>query len=165
MNKQNFSKYDVDQKNKDSVIKYAVEILANRLAEKPMFEGKKEFFLPSVNLINYLRLQMACLEHEIFFVVYLDHNNSFIKGEQLFRGSDSVAAIYPREVAKNAIKYDAKSVIFSHNHPSGSNEASGADVAINKKLKEALKVIKVDVVDHIIIAHGKFVSMLDSGQL
>ena len=108
---------------------------------------------------------MACLEHEIFFVIYLDDKNNFIKGEQLFRGSDSVAAIYPREVAKNCIKYDASSVIFSHNHPSGSNEASDADVNMNKSLKEALKVIKVDVIDHIIIAHKRFVSMLDSGQL
>lgn len=100
---------------------------------------------------DYCRLRLADLEHEVFAALWLDSQNRLIKYEELFRGTLSQTAVYPREVVKSALAHNAASVIFTHNHPSGSLEPSTPDKMLTDVLKNALALIDVKVCDHIIV--------------
>ena len=100
---------------------------------------------------QYLVLNSGTLEHEIFSCLFLDNQHKLIEYKELFRGTIDGASVYSREVAKEALKLNAAAVIFSHNHPSGITEPSQADRNITNKLKEALALLDVRVLDHIIV--------------
>ncbi len=114
---------------------------------------------------DYLRLLFAGREYESFVVLFLDSQNRLIVASELFRGTLSQTSVYPREVVKEALRLNAASLIFSHNHPSGCTTPSRADEAITKTLKAALGLIDVQVLDHIIVAGATTLSFAEQGLL
>jgi DNA repair protein RadC len=112
---------------------------------------------------DYLRLQLASREYEVFMAVFLDTQNRVIAMEELFRGSLRETSVYPREVVKRALHLNASALIFAHNHPSGVAEPSRADEAITRALKQALALVDVRVLDHFIVAAGGGVSLAERG--
>ena len=112
---------------------------------------------------KYLRSDIGFLEKEVFKVIFLNSKNEYLGDEDLFRGTIDKSQIYAREIIKEAIKYNAKSVIFAHNHPSGSFKPSKADIDMTKKLKNILEPLEVRVLDHIIITSKGYYSFLEEG--
>ncbi|MBE0366358.1 DNA repair protein RadC [Pseudoalteromonas sp. MMG013] len=120
--------------------------------------------LDSPNAVNdYLTIQLRGLDHEVFMVLYLDNQNRLITDEILFRGTINAASVYPREVVKAALKHNAASIIFAHNHPSGLAEPSQADKLITQKLQKALALVDIAVLDHLIVAAEQCVSFAQRG--
>ncbi len=114
---------------------------------------------------NYCRLQLAGLEREAFWVLFLDSQNRLIESECLFQGTLDAAAVYPREVVKAAIRHNSAAVILSHNHPSGVCEPSQADRRITERLQAALALIDVRILDHMIVTHTGSYSFAERGLL
>ena len=101
----------------------------------------------------------------MFLVIYLNGRNQILKLEELFEGTLSTSAVYPREVVKRALDNNAAAIVLVHNHPSGNSTPSQDDLAITKKLKEATQSIDVSVHDHLIIAGNDVYSFADHGIL
>ncbi|MFK7795221.1 MAG: DNA repair protein RadC [Gammaproteobacteria bacterium] len=138
----------------------AIKILAQRslkelLISKPSVSGSKD-------AANFLFCKLRDYKNEIFVCLLLDTRNQLIRYEELFSGSISGASIYPREVVNLVLKTNAAAVIFAHNHPSGNSEPSEADKKITKRLKQALDLIDVRVLDHIVIGEDTY-SMAEHG--
>jgi DNA repair protein RadC len=114
---------------------------------------------------EYLRHQIGTLPYEVFGLLLLDTRHRLIRAEILFRGTIDSAAVYPREVARVVIESNAAAVILFHNHPSGTAEPSQADELITKRLTEALRLIDVRVLDHLIVAAGAEYSFAETGRL
>ena len=112
---------------------------------------------------EYLRITFATLDHEVFCVLLLDSHHRLLSFQEMFRGTIDSAAVFPREVVKEVLKHNAGAVIFAHNHPSGRAEPSVADECITRRLKEALALIDVRVLDHLVVAGTTFVSMAERG--
>ena len=105
---------------------------------------------------EFLRMHLGACEHEIFGVLHLDSRHRLIAVEDLFRGTINSSSVHPREVVKAALVRNAAAVVLYHNHPSGLTEPSAADELITRRLKEALALIDVRVLDHLIIAESIF---------
>lgn len=101
---------------------------------------------------NFLRLKLGALPYECFMVLLLDTQNRLIRAEEAFRGTLTHTSVYPREIVKLALAHNAAAVIFAHNHPSGVAEPSRADELLTATLKQALALVDVRVLDHIIVA-------------
>ncbi|VAX01499.1 UPF0758 family protein [hydrothermal vent metagenome] len=114
---------------------------------------------------QFLHAKLRDYEHEVFAALYLDSQHKVLKFEELFQGSIASATIYPREVIKSALKYNAATIIFAHNHPSGLAEPSQADQQITLKLKTALALIDIQVLDHIVIGDNQCTSFAERGLL
>lgn len=112
---------------------------------------------------DYLRNLFAGREYESFVVLYLDSQNRMIAVEELFRGTISQTSVYPREVLKNALAHNAASLIFAHNHPSGVAEPSRADEMLTSTLKQALALVDVRVLDHLVVAGPAVLSFAERG--
>ncbi len=111
----------------------------------------------------YLSAQLRGLNYEVFACLFLDNQHRVIVWEELFRGTLDGASVYPREVAKRALFHHAAAVIFAHNHPSGINEPSQADRQITDKLKQALALFDIRVLDHFIVGDGEPYSFAEHG--
>lgn len=114
---------------------------------------------------QYLMAQLAHLPHEVFAALFLDNKHKVIRFKILFQGTIDGASVYPREVVKQALALNAAAIIFSHNHPSGSVAPSQADIAITQRLKDALNLVDIRVLDHIIIGHDQAYSFAEHGNL
>jgi DNA repair protein RadC len=114
---------------------------------------------------DYLRIHFADQEHESFVALWLDAQNRLIASEELFRGTLTQTSVYPREVVKAALRQNAGTVIFSHNHPSGVAEPSRADELLTSNLKQALALIDVKVLDHFVVAGARAISFAERGLL
>jgi len=114
---------------------------------------------------DYLALKLGNLEHEVFAVLFLDKRHRLISYKEMFRGTIDGATVHPREVVKEALKQNAAAVILAHPHPSGVAEPSAADEAITRRLREALALVDVRVLDHIIVAGGDTISFAEQGLL
>jgi DNA repair protein RadC len=112
---------------------------------------------------SYLRLSLGWLPHEVFLALYLDAQNHLLTVDELFRGTLTQTSVYPREVVKHALKHNAAAVIFAHNHPSGVAEPSRADELLTASLKQALSLVDVRVLDHLIVAGNATVSFAERG--
>lgn len=112
---------------------------------------------------QYLCLRLGDLPHESFGVLFLDCQSRLIAYETMFRGTLTQTSVYPREVVIEALAYNAASVILTHNHPSGSPHHSKADKALTRTLKNALALVDVRVLDHVIVAGNKATSMAELG--
>ena len=108
---------------------------------------------------------MRLENREIFAVLFLDNQHRVLTFERLFFGTLNAAAVYPRVVVEQALKYHAAAVILTHNHPSGVAEASLADKQITDKLIQALQLIDVRVLDHIIVAGNQCYSFAEHNQI
>lgn len=113
----------------------------------------------------YLSAHLRGYSYEVFACLFLDNQNRVIKLEELFRGTIDGASVYPREVAKQALHHNAAAVIFAHNHPSGIAEPSQSDQLITNKLKQALALFDIRVLDHFIIGDGAPYSFAEHGLL
>lgn len=111
----------------------------------------------------YLSAQLRGYSYEVFACLFLDNQHRIIKLEELFRGTIDSASVYPREVVKKALYHNAAAVIFAHNHPSGINEPSQADKHITEKLKQALSLFDIRVLDHFIIGDNRPYSFAEHG--
>lgn len=111
----------------------------------------------------YLSAQLRGYSYEVFGCLFLDNQHRVIQWEELFRGTIDGASVYPREVAKRALFHHAAAVIFAHNHPSGINEPSQADKHITEKLKQALALFDIRVLDHFIVGDGEPFSFAEHG--
>ena len=111
----------------------------------------------------YLSAQLRGYSYEVFACLFLDNQNRVIQLVELFRGTIDAASIYPREVAKQALHHNASAVIFAHNHPSGTAEPSIADKIITEKLKQALALFEIRVLDHFIVGDGEPYSFAEHG--
>lgn len=141
------------------IVHQALAILEERACYKSDYLGS-----PSA-VRDFLKLKIGALEHEEFWVVWLDAQNRVIQFEGMFRGTLTQASVYPREVVKTALKHNAASAIFAHNHPSGEPEPSRADEMLTKVLKDALALVDVRVLDHFVIAGTKIMSFAERGLL
>jgi len=112
---------------------------------------------------QYLSSQMRGYPHEVFACLFLDNQHRVIGFEELFRGTIDGASVYPREVVKKALSFNAAAVIFAHNHPSGVAEPSEADRHITVRLKQALSLIEIRVLDHFIVGDGEPYSFAEHG--
>lgn len=113
----------------------------------------------------YLSAQLRGYSYEVFACLFLDNQNRVIQLDELFRGTIDGASVYPREVVKKALQHNAAAVIFAHNHPSGIAEPSQADRHITDKLKQALALFDIRVLDHFIIGDGQPYSFAEHGLL
>ena len=113
----------------------------------------------------YLASHLRGLDHEVFACLFLDNKHRIVQFETLFRGTLNSASVYPREVVKAALHHNAAAVILSHNHPSGVAEPSEADRRITFRLQQALELVDVRVLDHIVIGDGCDVSFAERGLL
>jgi DNA repair protein RadC len=113
---------------------------------------QKDAFSSPATVRDYLRLHLSGLAHEVFFALWLDAQNRLILAEELFKGTLTHTSVYPREVVKKALACNAAAIIFAHNHPSGTADASDADKELTRRLKKVLALIDVKVLDHFIVA-------------
>lgn len=139
------------------IIDLAASILEAKLAGEALTD-------PSATE-RFLQLRLASLEHEVFACIFLDNRHRVIAFQELFRGTISCAAVYPREIVKAALGHNAAAVILAHNHPSGIPEPSSADRSLTRCLKDALGIVDVQVLDHIVVGHEGTVSFAARGWL
>ena len=143
----------------NQVIDEALHILDRRLFTR-------EPNLTSSNTVAaYLKLHLAPQEHEVFGVIFLDAQHRVLAFEVLFHGSIDGASVYPRQVVKRSLAHNAAATIFVHNHPSGCTEPSLADHTLTVRLKEALALVEVRVLDHFIVGEGRPLSLAEYGWL
>lgn len=112
---------------------------------------------------DYLRLHLGGREEEHFIALWLDAQNKLIAVDDLFRGTLTQTAVYPREVVKSGLKHNAHGVIFAHNHPSGLTEASMSDRMLTDNLKGALALVDMRVLDHMIVGDNEIMSFAETG--
>ena len=142
------------------IIDFAKQIIASRLHRTEDIE-----ITSPTAVMQYLQLQLGAKEQEIFSAMFLDTRHRLIEFKKMFFGTIDGASIHPREVVKAALKLNAAAVIFAHNHPSGVAEPSQADIQITGRLKSALALIDVRVLDHIIVTPDDSVSLAQRGHL
>ncbi len=134
----------------------AREFLKEKIIDKPIYKSAKEIF-------DYLYHSMRDLTKEVFKVIYLNSQNQTIDTTDLFEGTVNSSSISPREVIESAIKHNAASLIFVHNHPSGNPEPSGSDKELTRDLVFAGSIMRIKVLDHIIIGNNRYFSFAGEG--
>lgn len=140
----------------------AKELIKRWLAEE--LEEKSVFSQPSA-IRDYLRIHFAGQEFESFVGLFLDAQNRLIGAIEFFRGTLTQTSVYPREIVKAALRQNAASVVFSHNHPSGNAEPSHADRNLTRALADALALVDVKVLDHFIVGGTRTMSFAERGML
>lgn len=113
----------------------------------------------------FLSAKLSGFEHEVFACLFLDNQLRLIEYQEMFHGTISSTIVYPREIAKTALRLNAAAVFISHNHPSGTDKPSHADIHITKVIKDSLDLIDVKLLDHILIAGVKSISFSEEGYL
>lgn len=126
---------------------------------------ERETLLDPLSSARYLKSRLSGYPYEVFACLFLDSRNRVIAFEELFRGSIGGAHVHPREVVRRCIVHNAAAAILAHNHPSGSTEPSPEDRAITHRLRQALDLIEVRLLDHFIIGEGPPTSLAQRGWL
>jgi DNA repair protein RadC len=148
----------LNDNEKQSLMELALAVLQD--LHRPGLE------LPSPNATReYLRVLLADRKAEVFGCMYLDNRHRVIETAELFQGTIDGAAVYPRVVVQQALTLNAAAVMFFHNHPSGVAEPSHADEAITRRLKDALALVDIRVLDHFIVTAGESLSFAERGLL
>ena len=145
---------------KSAQLQAALELGKRYLKQKLVREGP---LTSPTQAVEFLTHQLRDQPREVFAIVYLDNRHHVLRYQELFYGTLSGATVHPREVVKSALKHNAAAIIIAHNHPSGVAEPSQADTSLTVKLKEALNLVEVRLLDHLVIGDGEFVSMSDRG--
>lgn len=141
----------------------ALPKLARRYFEESLPVG--ELIRSPADTEAFLQARMQHLDHELFCCLYLDNRHRVLRFDELFRGTIDGTSVYPREVVKEALGVNAAAVILAHNHPSGVAEPSQADERITRRLKSALDLVDIRLLDHLIIGDGKTTSLASRGLL
>lgn len=142
--------------NADQVLEAARRVVDQRMQRGTSFSD------PAVAR-QFFRDKLAGLEREVFAVVFLDCRHRMIDYAELFFGSIDGAEVHPREVVRQALLHNAGALLISHNHPSGNPDPSAADRALTARLKQALALIDVRLLDHIVVGGVQTVSMAERG--
>jgi len=146
-----------DETTEQDVLAAAESILGERLKRQGSIGSPAD-------ANDFLRMRLGALPHEEFHILWLDNRHRIIDWQKLFTGTIDGASIYPREVVRSALTVNACAAILAHNHPSGVAEPSAADRAITKELRDALTLIGVRVLDHIVVG-AECVSMAGRGMM
>jgi DNA repair protein RadC len=141
-----------------AVLELARRSMTGQLQQRALFDTPG-------HVKEFLRLQLAHRAHEVFAVLFLDARNQLLTNEEMFRGTLTQTSVYPREIVKRALHFNAAAVVFAHNHPSGAAEPSRADEFLTQTLKSALALVDVRVLDHLVVGHGDVVSFAERGLL
>lgn len=112
---------------------------------------------------QFLQLKLAGLPHEVFAVLFLNSQHRVISFQEMFRGTLTQTSVYPREVVKESLALNAAAVIVAHNHPSGHAEPSTADRNLTQTLKQALALVDVQVLDHMVVTAASVTSFAERG--
>ena len=150
-------KNQTSKTQEDKIIEQALEILMGRLKI-----GGEALTSPN-SVRNYLKLKLAEQEREVFAAIFMNAQHQVIAYEELFYGTIDSASVYPREIVKTALRHNAAAVILAHNHPSGNPEPSQADIQITTKIKDALNLLDIRVLDHLIVGSSDTVSLAERG--
>ncbi len=143
----------------DWIIQQAIALLEQRIFKAgPLLEQPQA-------VKDYLRLKLVAEPNEVFAIVFMNSQHRVLAYEPMFKGTLDSTAVYPRVVVQRALELNAGAVIFSHQHPSGCTEPSNADRVLTDRLKAALALIDVRVLDHIIVGQGTPYSFAESGLL
>jgi len=143
--------------HEDDTIRSAIAILESRL-RKPGVQLSG----PSATS-QFLISHLATREQEVFAVIFLDAKHRMIEYREMFYGTIDGASVYPREILKAALQLNASAVILSHNHPSGSTEPSAADITVTDRVNQALKLVDIRLLDHIIVGGIETTSLAERG--
>lgn len=147
----------------ERILDAAKELLARALSEE-MQEG--EVLSSPDKVRDFLRLRLAERPHEVFMVLLMDVQHRLLADVELFRGTLTQTSVYPREVVKLALSHNAAAVIFAHNHPSGVPEPSQADIHLTNALRQALSLVDVRTIDHVVVGGNALpVSFAERGLL
>jgi DNA repair protein RadC len=149
----------IKDRAEDAILAQAAKILENRL------QHRETVFSSPESVRQFLQIKLRPYPYEVFAALFLDNRHRLIEFVELFRGTIDGASVHPREVIRECIKHNAAAVIFAHNHPSGVEDPSQADLRITARLKDALAFIDVRVLDHIIIGEGDGTSFAERGLL
>ncbi|MBY2956609.1 MULTISPECIES: RadC family protein [Gammaproteobacteria] len=145
--------------HEDRIIQQAIALLEQRI-----FRAGNALKKPN-DACDFLRLMLVGEPNEIFAALFLDTRHQVLAYEPLFRGTIDQTSVYPRVVVQRALAANAAAVIFAHQHPSGNSEPSAADRMITRRLRDALDLIDIRVLDHFIIGQGEPYSFAESGLL
>lgn len=137
--------------SEDEVLSTASEILKQRLLKTVRLDSPDE-------TLRFLETRYSHYEHEIFGVIWLTNRHQIIETEEMFRGTIDGANVYPREVAKRGLALNAAAIVIFHNHPSGCSEPSSADRSLTRRLCDALALVDIRLIDHIVIGRGETTS-------
>lgn len=142
-----------------AIMELARRSIRGELVQRSVFSSPKA-------VKDWLQLRIGCLSHEVFLALWLDSGHCLLATDELFRGTLTHTHVHPREVVKAALGHNAAAVIIAHNHPSGRVAASPADIELTRQLKNALALVDVRLLDHLIVpAGGPPESMAEAGLL
>jgi DNA repair protein RadC len=141
----------------------AIRELARRYFEETLPIGK--VIRSPADTETFLLAKLRDRPHEVFCCLYLDNRHRVIHFEELFRGTIDGTSVYPREVVKQALSVNAAAIILAHNHPSGVAEPSQADERITRRVKSALELVDIRLLDHLVIGDGTTTSLASRGMI
>jgi len=147
------------ERKENGVIELALEYLETRLCSYPIKLSTPD------NVRDYLTLELAQDKTESFCILFLNNKHHLVKFERLFHGTIDGCSVHPRVVVQKALEYNANAVILAHNHPSGNPEPSAADKHLTTRLTDALALIEIQVLDHIIVGNTNTFSFAERGLL
>lgn len=148
----------IDLVTDDDLLTIAQEIARNKLAKGIAITDKH---LAAQALQGLLQSR----EREVFVAIFLDNQHRILAYEELFLGTLAAATIHPREIVKQALHHNAAAVLLAHNHPSGYAEPSCADIEITQLVKDALRLIEIRLLDHLVVSACEYVSLTERGLL
>ena len=150
--------YKVGKSDEDSIIAQAMSILEERMKKTDITLGSPEA------VRQYLKLKLGTKENEVFCVLYLNTQHQLISMEEVFQGTIDSCSVHPRVVVQEALRVNAGAIMLAHNHPSGISEPSAADRHITDRLRDALNLIEIRVLDHFVVG-TTIVSFAERGWL
>ncbi len=153
-----FKVSELNNAEKQTVVMLAMKVLAIKHRAGRALSSPEE-------TRNYLRLRLAEYRNEVFGCMFLDNRHRIIAVRELFQGTIDGSSVHPRIVVQKALELNAAAMLFFHNHPSGVAEPSHADEAITRRLKDALALVEVRVLDHFVVSAGESISFAERGLL
>jgi DNA repair protein RadC len=139
-----------------AVVEMSRRYLAEALQQRQVFSS-------AASTRQFLLAQLRQEVREVFAVMYLDNQHQLIRYEPLFYGTIDGAAVYPREIARRALELHAAALIVAHNHPSGIAEPSDADIRITRRIRDALALLDMRLLDHCVVAGPEVISLAERG--
>lgn len=158
----NLSQNDLQQQQGIGVAKYCQLQAAFELAKRYYREQIEHpaSLLNSHQVTQVLQMELKGIEHEVFAALFLNNRYQLLRFEILFEGTVNQTSVYPREIAKRCLRYNAAALIIAHNHPSGDPSPSASDIQLTSRIEQALELIDVKLLDHLIVAGGRVESLM-----
>jgi len=156
--KDKLSPGDLDAESREALIALALRVLAVKHYKGRTYKSPHDFR-------HYLQLKMGEYSCEVFGCLFLNSQHQVLANRELFKGTVNAASVYPRDVARVALELGATAVALYHNHPSGSTTPSHADITITRRLRQALEVFDVRVLDHFVVSSTGSVSLAERGDI